>query len=171
VRRLAAVALPLLLLAGCGGSATLTEGQGHTLESAREGLDDAIDTAEVLRTDKAEARKLVREVERLRKADTGKKLAEVVPSLVGEHDRIDKPAVTAFVRNATSSPANALLLPAARHVDRMVTTLEGKDTTTKIALLGGQTASAYLSEAERDTKPIWPALAKILRQSREELSS
>jgi hypothetical protein len=158
--------LAAALLAGCGGPAELSEDEGETLQSARERLDDAIDTEETLRTDEVEARRIVREVRR-RETQTVR-LEAVVPSLVTTNGQVDRQALDAFLVNATIDAPAALRRPAAREVGRMVTTLDDKDAETKVAVTG-QTADAYLAEAERDVREIWPDLARRLRRAREDL--
>jgi hypothetical protein len=166
VRAIAAAALAAVLLAGCGGPAELSDEEGRTLQSARERLDDAIDTEETLRTDPVEARRIAREVRR--RSSQTVRLRNVVPSLVTEGGEVDRAALDAFLANADSDAAAALRRPAAREVGRMVSTLEDKDRETKIASLG-QTADAYLAEATRDVRPIWPDLARRLQRTRDEL--
>ena len=78
-------------------------------------------------------------------------------------------AYNLFLRNATSDPKLALRLPAAREVERMVVTLDGMDADTEIETLENRRAAPYLEEAARDTKPIWPDLARVLGQARDEL--
>jgi hypothetical protein len=92
----------------------------------------------------------------------------VVPSLVTERGLVDRTALDAFLANATTDPPRALRRPAAREVERMASTLEGKERQTKIELLD-QSASAYLAEATRDVKPIWPDLARRLQRVRDRL--
>ena len=166
LRLLAAAVLAAALLAGCGGTAELSDQEGQTLESARERLDDAIDTEETLRTDEVEARRIAREVRR--RQSQVNRLEAVVPSLVTVNGRVDREAVDEFLANATSDAPAALHRPAAREVGRMVATLEDKDAETKIAF-SGQTADAYLAEAGRDVEEIWPDLARRLAQAREDL--
>jgi len=151
VRRGLALAAIALLLGGCGGDDPdpLERGDAERLAYARERLDDAIDTEEVLRTDRTEAR-------RLRRVVAADNLPNVVPSLVDERTRRD------FLRYATSDAARALRRPAEDAVLLITTTLEGKDRDERIRTLGRQTVAGYLREAERDTEPIWPDLARRL---------
>lgn len=158
--------LAAALLAGCGGPAELSNEEGQTLQSARERLDDAIDTEETLRTDEVEARRIAREVRR-RESQTVR-LENVVPSLVTPNGQVDREALDAFLANAATDAPAALHRPAAREVGRMVATLEDKDAETKIVVTG-QTADAFLAEAERNVKDIWPDLARRLQQAREDL--
>ena len=160
-------ALAAALLAGCGGPAELNGDQARTLKSARERLDDAIDTEEICRTDRAECRRLVREVRRY--ANRPSLLAKVVPSVVTPTGNVYPPAFRSFVQDAVAAPQLALRLPATKEVERMVSTLEDKDADTKIDTLEGQRAADYLEEAARDTRPIWPNLSRLLRQARDEL--
>jgi hypothetical protein len=153
-------------MTGCGGTAELSDDEAKTLQSARERLDDAIDTEEVLRTDRGEARRLAREVRR--HASRTARIRRVAPSLVTRGGQLDRRALGVFLARATSDAPAALRLPAAREVERMVTTLEDKDHETKVEPLR-QTADAYLAEATRDVRPIWPDLARRLRRARDEL--
>ena len=166
MRLVAAAALAAALLAGCGGPAKLSDEEGRTLQSARERLDDAIDTEEALRTDPVEARRIDREVRR--RSSQTELLKDVVPSLVTERGQVDRNALEAFLGNATNDAPTALRRPAAREVGRMTSTLEDKDRETKVARLG-QSANAYLAEATRDVEPIWPDLARRLQRTRDEL--
>jgi hypothetical protein len=166
VRAAAVAAMAAVLVAGCGGPAELSDEEGRTLQSARERLDDALDTEETLRTDRAEARLIAREVRR-RESQTVR-LVHVVPSLVTPDGRVDRRALDAFLANATTDAPEALRMPATREVGRMTTTLEDKDRETKIEPLG-QNAAAYLAEAARDVRPIWPELARRLERTRDGL--
>jgi hypothetical protein len=164
---LAAAALAAAPLAGCGGAAELTSDQAGTLKSARERLDDAIDTEETCRTDRGECRHLVAEARRY--ANDPKQLAQVVPSLVTPSGNVYPPAYNAFQRGALVNPRLALRLPAAKEAQRMVDTLSGKSADTIIKPLDNQHADAYLAEAARDTRKIWPDISRVLRQARDEL--
>ena len=178
----------MLALAGCGAPEELSETDGRTLAAARERLDDAIDTEETLRTSKAEARRLRRRVQaivsdgsfesrRLDEFGIAKLglLREVVPSLVvlsesGTPRALDRGATATFLRFATRDSRRAMLSPARAQVGVIARTIEesdaGDDTRIPVA---NQTASEYLSEAERDLSPIWPSLGKRLRETREGL--
>jgi hypothetical protein len=153
VRRLLALALAgLLLLAGCGGGSNddkLDRSDQAALAAARDRLDDALDTAETLRTDPKETSRLLRLVRR-------DPLTDSVPNL------IDSLALADFLRYARSDPAKATHRSAADAVDDIVRILDGKDTGQRIAALNKQKVSAFLKEAERDTKPVWPDLARRL---------
>jgi hypothetical protein len=152
---------------GCGGPAELTPDQADTLKSARERLDDAIDTEETCRTDRDECRHLVAEARR--SATDPKQLAEVVPSLVTPSGNLYPPAFNAFQQDALVNPKLALRLPAAKEAQRMINTLSGKDADTVIKTVHNQHADAYLNEASRDTRKIWPDISRVLRQARDEL--
>jgi hypothetical protein len=166
VRAAAAAAVAAALIAGCGGPAELSDEEGRTLQSARERLDDALDTEEILRTDRTEARLVAREVRR--RATQTVRLVHVVPSLVTIDGEVDQRALDAFLANATTDAAEALRRPATREVARMTATLEDKDAMTKIEPLD-QNADAYLAEAARDVRPIWPDLARRLERTRDGL--
>jgi hypothetical protein len=159
---LAAVALP-----GCGGPAKLSSGEGQQLKSARERLDDAIDTEETCRTDRGECRRLVVQARRYRKDP--KRLAQVVPSLVTPAGKVYTPAYNAFEQNALASSSLALRLPAAKEAQRMVNVLSGKDKDTVIAPVNNQHAGAYLTEAQRDTRPIWRDISRVLGEARDQM--
>lgn len=187
-RALALAAVAVAALAGCGAPEKLSEEQGRTLAGARERLDDAIDTEETLRTSRAEARRLRARVQELvsdgsfesRRLDEFGiarlgQLREVVPSLVtldadGDMRALDRRSTEAFLRFAERDAAKALLHPASRQVSVMVQTLEradaGKETQIPVV---GRSAEAYLREAERNVKDIWPLLAKRLEGARQDL--
>ncbi len=187
-RALALAAVAVAALVGCGPPEKLSEEQGRTLAGAREHLDDAIDTEETLRTSRAEARRLRARVRELvsdgsfesRKLDEFGiarlgQLREVVPSLVildadGDMRALDRRSTEAFLRFAERDAAKALLGPASRQVNLMVQTLEeadaGKETEIPVV---GRSAEAYLREAERDVKGIWPSLGRRLAAARDEL--
>lgn len=183
-----------LALAGCGAPDQLSQKDGDTLTGARERLDDAIDTEEVLRTSKAEARRLRRGVQRIisggaleseRLDDFGRaalgELRRLVPSLVevdarGSVRSLDRPATQAFLRFAERDAARALVAPAREEVELIERTVEesGADSETLVPP-EDPTASQmlevgrYLREAEGDLRPIWPALARRLGELREGL--
>ena len=154
-------------LGGCGGPAELTPDQAKALQSARERLDDAIDTEETCRTDRSECRHLVSEA-RLN-ANNPRQLAKVVPSLVTPTGNIYPPAFHAFEANALTRPKLALRLPAAKEAQRMINTLQGADAETVIKPLENKQAGPYLDEAARDTRRIWPDISRVLKQQRSEL--
>ena len=175
-------------LVGCGAPDELSQPDGRKLATARERLDDAIDTEETLRTSKVEARRLTRRVRTLVSdgsfesprldefgiANLGL-LKEIVPSLVvvnekGSPRALDRPATAAFLRLGERDAARALLRPARDQVDVMVKTIADGDAgaDTEIPIVR-KSAAAYLREAERDVEPIWPALAERLKSAREAL--
>ncbi|MGI8945235.1 MAG: hypothetical protein ACR2GL_03230 [Thermoleophilaceae bacterium] len=176
-----AILATVALVAGCGAPERLSDEDGRELAGAREDLDDALDTEETLRTSATEARRLrarVRrivsdgsfEAERLDEFGIAKLglLREAVPSLViedanGAPRALDRPATAAFLRFAERDAPRALLRPATRAVETMVTTLDGSDAGPDTEIPGVRaSAGAYLREAERDVKDIWPALAERL---------
>ena len=156
-----------VLLSGCGSPAELTNDQADTLKSARERLDDALDTEETCRTDRDECRHLVAEARR--SATDPDQLAKVVPSLVTPSGNVYPPAYNAFQQDALTDPKLALRLPAAKEAQRMIDTLSGKDADTVIKTVNNQHADAYLAEASRDTRKSWPDISRVLRQARDEL--
>jgi hypothetical protein len=177
-----------LALSGCGAPEELSEEDGRSLLTARERLDDAIDTEEVLRTSRAEARRLTRRVRTLISDGSFESsrldefgiarlglLRDAVPSLVvvnarGTARALDRPATAAFLRHAESDAARAMLRPARDQVDVIVKTLEDGDAGEETRIPpGDRTAAAYLREAERDVRPIWPPLAARLRGARDDL--
>jgi hypothetical protein len=109
----------------------------------------------------------VREVRRY--ANRPSRLRNLVPSVVTPTGHVYPPAYQAFVRDAVADAQLALRLPAAKEIERMISTLDGKDADTKITTLENQRAADYLEEAARDTRPIWPELSRLLRQARDEL--
>ena len=158
-------------MAACGEPAKLDREEARALAAARERLDEALDTEEVIRTSRAEARRLVRQARRSR--NNAPRLAEAVPSLVtrgrGHGDVVDRKGLDAFLRYAETDPSRALHRPAAVQVEAMTSTLDDKDEETEIPGRRGLTAERFLSEAERDVKPIWPDLARKLREAGDDL--
>jgi len=185
-------ALPVVLVAAaaaltaCGDAEELSKEDAQTLTVSREDLDDALDTEETLRTSKEEAASLRIKVQRIigRGAfeNRGKpdefglaalgELRDLVPSLVLERGdsvvALDTAATKEFVAQAVSDPAAAMYLPAKSEVDSITQVVGGDDVgpDTKVK---DQTVTAYLREAERDIKPVWPQLARRLAQAREDL--
>jgi outer membrane murein-binding lipoprotein Lpp len=168
VRRVLSAAAAAALLAGCGGTAKLDSDDARRLATARAELDDAIDTEETLRTDPEEARRLVGLVRR-RLGGPPNRVEEVVPSLVDSDGRLDGRAVRSFLRYAEDDAPMAMLPPAEEAVETSTGALEDADADTKIPTLENRTAEAYLEEAERDTRPIWPDLADRLSDARGDL--
>jgi len=188
VAAIATAAIVVAVLAGCGEPWKLPVDDGRALAGARELLDDAIDTEEVLRTSAVEARRLRARVQQLVSDGSFEgaaldefgiarlgQLREVVPSLVildaeDAARALDRPATDAFLRFAERDAARALLAPASRQVRSIVKVLDEGDAGagTKIPVVG-QTADAYLREAEREVRRIWPRLAERLAEGRKEL--
>jgi len=162
-RRLVAAALAgaALAAAGCGAPEELDDGEDRTLTAAREGLDDALDTEEAIRTSPALGRRLARRVERA--GDDPKAVERLVPSLV-DGGELDVEAVDAFDRYAGTDPVRALLVPAERAVDRMVAVIEdsGADGDTKIPSLNDRPLQDFADEVQRDIGDVWPELAEEL---------
>lgn len=194
VAALAAAALCLLVAACDGGSDAddapeqLSRADARALMAAREGLDDAIDTEETLRTSPAQARKLrgrvqaiasegafeAEELDEFGLAALGR-LQLVVPSLVetdadGVAVALDRAAARAFLRYAERDPARALLGPAQDAVDSVERVVRRSKAGTETRIPPRQaapapelTVGAFLREAEADTKRIWPGLSSRLR--------
>ena len=174
-------------LTACGGDAEqFSKEDATTLNASRADLDDALDTEETLRTSKEEAASLRLKVQKIIRRGTfengGKpdefglaalgELRELVPSLVLERGSsvvaLDQEATKEFVAQALNDPAAALYLPAKGEVDT-ITKVVGGDDVGPDTKVDDQTVTAYLREAERDVKPVWPQLAKRLATAREEL--
>ena len=121
--RLAAAAAALALLAGCGAPDELSREDAVKLANAREGVEDALDVSETLRTSRSEARRILAEVRRIISdgsleaepldefglASLGE-LQQVVPNLVetdidGVPEDLDRPALRRFLRFAAADPA------------------------------------------------------------------
>jgi hypothetical protein len=159
----AAIAAATALLVGCGAPERLDRHDSLVVTQARERLDDAVDTEETLRTSPAEARRLRAEVRRaLAKGDRAA-LAQAAPSLVS-HGRIDRGSAAAFLAHPGDSKA-ALRRPAEREVDTIVDGLDDADGHTKLPTAGDQTAGSFTDETAAELKPIWPDLAKRLRDA------
>ena len=187
-RRLAVAAVALAALAGCGGPDRLSEEEGRSLAGARERLDDAIDTEETLRTSRSEARRIRREVQRIVSDGSFEQtpldefgiarlgeLREIAPSLVftdarGVARALDRRSTVPFLRHAESDPARALLRPASRQVSVMQHLLVEADAEKDSEIpVVDKDAEAYLREAARDTRSIWPALSRDLAEAADEL--
>ena len=163
-RALLAALLAAALLAGCGGTPELSDRDSRALASARERLDDAIDTSETIRTSKSEARRLLRQVRRLESSRA--QVEQNAPSLAAGSDRR---TIADFVRYALSEPGRALRRPAAEEVGTIVRLLEDAGKDTKIAALDGITAERFLREVAGDIRPLWPDLARRLDRARQNL--
>ena len=198
VAAMAAAAL-CLSLAACDGSPDLVgppeqlkDGEAATLMDAREGLDDAIDTEETLRTSPAQARKLRRRVQSIVSEGTFEserldefglaalgRLGLVVPSLVkrdadGVPESLDRPATQAFLRYAERDAGRAMLLPAQDAVETIVATVEASEAGPDTRIPQRDAAptldlrvGGYLREAEHDTQRIWTKLSERLRTLRQ----
>jgi hypothetical protein len=158
---LAAAAAAALLIGACGGPARLDADQKNTLAGARERLDEAIDTEEAMRSSPEEARRRVRAVRgRLGGPGLGE-VEDAAPALVDGGDVRD------FLRYGRRDPARALHSPAERQVLVIASTLNDKAPDTKI---GDQPAAAFLGDAAKDTRPIWPDLSRRLQKARDDLN-
>ena len=190
---LAALLVLALSAVGCGSPDELAREDARALAAAREGLDDAIDTSETLRTSSAKARKLRGQVRRIvaRGAFESGQLDEfglaslgelglAVPSLVeldsdGSPARLDRRATGAFLRYAESDPRRALFAAASRHVGTIERVVDESDAAADTRVPGGSAASGdetvgqYLDGASEDVAPIWPSLARRLRDTRDDL--
>ena len=160
----AAVAAALLGAAGCGAPDSLDSDDDRALATAREGLDDALDTEETIRTSPAMGRALATQVERA--GDDATAVERLVPSLVDDGE-IDSEAVSGFVRYAASDAPRALLIPAQREVDAMVEVIDdsGADGDTEVPHARDQPMDRYLDEVERDIRDVWPSLSKELDEA------
>jgi hypothetical protein len=189
----AALACAALLLA-CGAPDELTAPEARALDHARAGLDEALDTAEALRTSERETRRIVREVrEIVSRGDFESQqldefglaalgeLRRVAPSLVetsrdGTPRRLNRAATRAFLANAAEHPARALLLPARAEVAAIERAVRdsGADSQTLIpprdpGARRRRRVGAFLRGAERDTRSVWPGLARRLEKQRAEI--
>lgn len=180
-------------LAACGGGAPdeLTDAEGGALDSARAGLDDALDTSEALRTSGQETRRITREVRAIvsRGAFESEELdefglaalgelREVVPSLVetgrnGTPRTLDRPATRAFLAHVAGDPARALLIPARQEVGAIERTVADSEAGAETAIPPPDpTASRnvsvgdFLDGAVRDTRSVWPGLSARLSEVR-----
>jgi hypothetical protein len=184
----------LAVLAGCGAPDELNRDEALALGNARERLDDAIDTAETLRTSPRETRRIRREIRRIVSrgyfeaeeldefglAALGE-IQQVVPSVVetdadGVPEDLDRRALRAFLRFSNDNPQLALIGPARDEVDTIEKTIEdsGADGDTRVPTRNGEaikdkTVDEYLRAAERDLQPIWPSLAGRLSTVRDDL--
>jgi hypothetical protein len=193
--RLLAAALTVLCLGGfallgCSGKTDkLSKQDARELANSRSDLDDALDTAETLRTSDSEARRLRARVQKIigdgSLEGKGKpdefglaalgRLRDLAPSLVvedgGSVRALDGEETSAFLTYAVKDPARALYPAAQREVANIERVTGGGDVgpDTKIPKLRDQTVEAYLREARRDTRSLWPSLSRRLAKAREGL--
>ncbi len=193
---LAVFCMGAFVLTGCGGKAdAVSKRDARELASSRSDLDDALDTAETLRTSKSEARRLRARVQRIigdgSLEGTGKpdefglaalgRLRELAPSLVvegrdGAVRSLDGEETSAFITYAVKDPARALF-PAAQQEVANIERVTGGDDVGADTMVppadptasGDQTVSEYLHEAQRDTRSLWPGLSRRLAKAREGL--
>jgi hypothetical protein len=158
---LAAGAAAALLIAACGGPSRLDSDQKKTLAGARERLDEAIDTEEAMRTSPDEAQRRVRAVRRRLGGSGLGEVEDAAPALVDGGDVRD------FLRYGRRDPARALHPSAEHQVLVIASTLHDKAPDTKI---GDQPAAAFLGDAARDTRSIWPDLSRRLQKARDDLN-
>jgi hypothetical protein len=162
---LAAVAAALLGTAGCGAPDELDANDDSALAAAREGLDDALDTEETIRTSPQLGRRLADRVERAPGAPST--LERLVPSLVDDENHVDGDALAAFVRYAPTDAPRALLIPAQAEVDRMIDVIDdsGADGDTKVPHARDRPLDRFIAEVERDIGDVWPSLSKELEEA------
>jgi hypothetical protein len=158
---LAAGAAAALFIGACGGPDKLNADQKKTLAGARERLDEAIDTEEAMRSSGDEARRRVRAVGRRLGGSALSQVEDAAPALVDGGDVRD------FLHYGRRDPARALRPPAERQVLVIASTLSDKAPDTKI---GAQSAAAFLGDAARDTRSIWPDLSRRLQKARDDLN-
>ena len=160
----AGCAAALVGAAGCGAPDRLDADDDRALAAAREGLDDALDVEEAIRTSPEIGRRLAERVERA--GDEARAVAQLVPSLV--HDgEVDSAAASAFVRDAATDAPGALLIPAQREVDAIVELIDdtGADGDTEVPHAGDRPLGRYVDEVERDIRDVWPSLSKELEEA------
>ena len=160
----AACAAALIGAAGCGAPERLETDDDRALAAAREGIDDALDTEETIRTSPAMGRRLARRVERA--GENAQAVRRVVPSLV-ENGQVDSEAAAVFVRKAGTDAPAALLIPAQRNVESIVELIDdtGADGDTEVPHAGDQPLGRYVDEIERDIRDVWPSLSKELEEA------
>lgn len=192
---LAALCLLAFSLAACAKSDSLSKDDTRELANSRSDLDDALDTAETLRTSKAEARRLRARVQKVigegSLEGSGKpdefglaalgRLRKLAPSLVveeagGSVRSLDGEETSAFITYAVKDLARALFPAAQGEVANIERVTGGDDVgpETKVPPLdptasGNETVSQYLRAAERDTRKLWPQLSRRLAKAREGL--
>jgi hypothetical protein len=162
----AVLAAGALAAAGCGAPDELDSDDDRRLLTARERLDDAIDTEEAIRTSRVVAGDLRREVRRAIARDDVEALELSLPWAV-EDGSIDREATSTFLRLATTDPQGALLPPARESVEEIVDVIEdsGADAETKVPGAGDRPLDAYLDGVERDIRDIWPSLSKQIEEA------
>ena len=160
----ACCAAALAATAGCGAPDRLEADDDRALAAAREGLDDALDTEETIRTSRQMARRLAAGVERA--GDDARAVRRLVPSLVDD-GKVDSAAAEVFVRSAASDAPGALLIPARREVEAIVELIDdtGADGDTEVPHARDRPLGRYVDEVERDIRDVWPALSKELEEA------
>ena len=161
---LAGCAAALVGSAGCGAPDRLEADDDRALAAAREGLDDALDTEETIRTSSQIGRRLAAGVKRAG-ADP-RAVKRLVPSLVDEGE-VDSAAASAFVKEAATDAPAALLIPARREVEAIVELIDdtGADGNTEVPHAGDRPLGRYVDEVERDIRDVWPSLSKELEEA------
>jgi hypothetical protein len=151
--------------AGCGAPDELDSDDDRALASAREELDDALDTEETVRTAPELGRRLARGVERA--GDNPRALERLVPSLVNADGEVDSEAVDDFVRHAGSDAQQALLVPARDSVDQIVEVIDdsGADGDTTVPHDRDRPMGRYVDQIERDIRDVWPQLSQELEEA------
>jgi outer membrane murein-binding lipoprotein Lpp len=181
------------LVAGCGGSNKLSEGDANSLQADKETLADDVQAIAAIDGNKAEAKRLVRSVEktivlyeRFRKIGesvggaTGgsfsqgageaalRLIAKDVPSIVigGSSQSptgLDAKATKVYLRYAASDPRRALRGPVTEHVRSMLLDVEDASPDTNVPTLHNQTVEQVLSRTAASLQPYYPDQAAQLR--------
>jgi hypothetical protein len=190
VRRAASLSAALIAaaFAACGAPAQLSEDEGVRLDLARDRTIAAVETEQRLRSSPATADRLLARVRKIVSSGAleARQLDEfglaalgelrlAVPSLVvvdrlGIPRELDRPALTAFLADATTDPAAAMRPAAAAEVARVVDIVQDSDagSDTEIPILD-MTTDVYLADLADRLHPVWPDLAADLSTVRSRL--
>jgi hypothetical protein len=186
-------ALPLAALAAaaisaCGGPGSLSESDGVQLDLARDRAIAAVEDERRLSASQETAERLLDRVRKI--VATGaleaEQLDEFGLAALGELrlavrslvivDRLeiarqlDRPALTAFLANATRDPNAATRPAAAAEVDRIVEIFKGADADPGTEIpVANMTADLYLADLVARLHPVWPGLAARLSAVRSSL--
>jgi hypothetical protein len=185
---LLSAALVAAAIAACGDPAQLSKDEGVQLDLARDRTLAAIETEQRLSTSPATADRLLARVRKVVSSGAleARQLDEfglaalgelrlAVPSLVvvdrlGIPRELDRPALTAFLAEATTDPAAAMRPAAAAEAARIVEIVQGADAgpDTEIPVLD-MTTDVYLADLADRLHPVWPGLAADLSTVRSRL--
>jgi len=181
-------ALAAATIAACGGPDSLSESDGVQLDLARDRAIAAVDAEQRLSASPETADRLLARVRKIVASGAleAEQLDEFGLAALGELrlavrslvivDRLevprqlDRPALTAFLANATENPSAATRPAAAAEVARIVEIFEAADAGPGSEIpVAGMTADVYLADLVARLHPVWPGLAAQLSAVRSSL--